>query len=104
MIKSSMIDHPVHKTFPDDAFIVLPKPFDLLICVRDKKRKCKRVLVCLAPDLSLHVYLAPPGIAIVSSPAYASCSHMIFMQCTNASIISVGFVVIGRETNLKGSR
>ena len=76
--------------------IVLPVPFEKLICIRDTKRKGRRALVHLASDCSVHVLMAPTGIAIVDSPSYENIDGAMFMQCTNASHSSVGFLCAGR--------
>ena len=84
-------------TSDESTILSLPSVFSVLRVEADTRRKGKRWLACLDQSWQLHVFVAPPGICIVDCPSYEKTSSMIFMQCTNASKSSVGFVCVGRQ-------
>ena len=83
-------------TFPKAAYFEFNEPFHRLVMVRDKKRKSKRLLACLEDNWTLTVTMAPTGLAILDHSIYSTLNMSYFMQCTNATLSSVGFVCIGR--------
>ena len=66
-------------------YVILPRPFDVIHCISDDKRKGKRVLAHLSNAFVFSVYMAPSGLAIEAPPADDTSSGIVWMQCTNAN-------------------
>ena len=79
--------------------VILPRPFDVLQCISDDKRKGKRVLASLNETFELSVYMAPPGVAILAPSEDNMFSGIVWMQCTNATKFEVGYICVGRYNN-----
>ena len=68
--------------------------FDSLKFVADNKRKGRRIIVALEDNWQLTSMLIVAGVAIESLPSYATAPTSIFMQTTNCSKSSRGFICV----------
>ena len=77
--------------------------FDSLKFVEDKKRKGRRIIVALEDNCQLTSMLIVAGVAIESLPSYATAPTSIFMQTTNCSKSSRGFICVACQNVLTPS-
>ena len=68
--------------------------FHSLKFVEDKKRKGRRIIVALEDNWQLTSILIVAGVAIQSLPSYAVAPTSLFMQTTNCSKSSRGFICV----------
>ena len=68
--------------------------FQSLKFVKDKKRKGRRIIVALEDNWRLTPVLMLGGVAIQSLPSYATAPTSLFMQSTNCSKSSRGFLCV----------
>ena len=76
--------------------------FHCLQIAIDKKRKGRRIIVALEDDWTLTAVLMDSGIAIQAARSYRDATTSVFMQCTNCSISSKGFLCIACPNVLQG--
>ena len=81
----------------------LGAPFQHLNIVIDKKRKGRQIIFALQDNWSVTAFLVGGGIAIQDLSSYRTDPTSLFIQCTNCSITSGGFLCIGYPNMVPGS-